>query len=140
MSASPVITLFVYGSLRVGGGNPHASFLHSRCRHAGVGIMRGRLFRNGTQWGALYEPDGNLSVRGDVFELPPDSAESMLLSLDRYEGIGAGLPAPPGYHRRIVSVTIDASAPVVACWAWLYVSPLNGWHHVRSGDALAGRG
>jgi gamma-glutamylcyclotransferase (GGCT)/AIG2-like uncharacterized protein YtfP len=127
--------LFIYGSLRVGSANPHAAFLHSCCRHFGRGRMSGRLFRNGSVHGALYEPGGTGSVIGDVLELPAGRVGEMLSSLDRYEGIGAGLPAPPAFKRELVAVSLEDHTPV-ECWAWLYIHPVKGLNHIRHGDAL----
>jgi gamma-glutamylcyclotransferase (GGCT)/AIG2-like uncharacterized protein YtfP len=127
--------LFIYGSLRAGSGNPHAAFLHSCCRHGGMGRMPGRLFRHGSVHGALYEPGTAGSVVGDVLELPGGSVEEMLTSLDRYEGIGAGLPAPAAFKRELVTVSL-ADGTLLQCWAWLYIHPVKGMIHVRHGDAL----
>ncbi len=134
-AASPVSLLFVYGSLRPGSRNPHAAFLPTRCRTLGTAAMPGRLFRNGTHFAALHEPESESCVIGDVMELPPDRAGEMLTSLDRYEGIGAGLPHPPSYVRNCIPAVLpDGTAH--NCWAWLWNLPVNGMKHVRHGDSL----
>ncbi len=134
-AASPVSLLFVYGSLRPGSRNPHAAFLLTRCRTLGTAAMPGRLFRNGTHFAALHEPESECCVIGDVMELPPDRAGEMLTSLDRYEGIGAGLPHPPSYVRNCIPAVLpDGTAH--NCWAWLWNLPVNGMKHVRHGDSL----
>ena len=135
MPPVPVPLLFVYGSLRLGSANPHAAFLHARCRTVGAGRMRGRLFRNGLLYGALYEQESSSSVIGDVLELPAGHSGDILVSLDRYEGIGGGMPKPAAYHRSLVKVSL-ANDTVVECWAWLYALPLTGCTHIRHGDAL----
>jgi gamma-glutamylcyclotransferase (GGCT)/AIG2-like uncharacterized protein YtfP len=136
MSAALLVPLlFIYGSLRVGSANPHAPFLHRRCRHAGTGRMPGRLFRNGSLHGALYEPESASRVIGDIFELPEETAAEMLTSLDRYEGIGAGVPAPASFKRELVGVHLPDGTPL-KCWAWLYTQPLKGFSHIRHGDVL----
>ena len=136
-AASPVSLLFVYGSLRPGSRNPHAVFLLARCRALGPAAMPGRLFRNGTHFAALHEPESESRVLGDVMELPPDRAGEMLTSLDRYEGIGAGLPDPPFYIRHCIPVMLPDGTHLT-CWAWLWNLPVNGMKHVRHGDALKG--
>src|SRR6187455_3081464 len=118
-AASLVSLLFVYGSLRPGSSNPHASFLLARCRLLGGAVMPGRLFRNGTHLAALHEPGSESRVLGEVMELPPDRTEQMLASLDRYEGIGTGLPDPPSYVRQSVTVTLEDGRCLI-CWAWLW--------------------
>ncbi len=134
-AASPVSLLFVYGSLRPGSRNPHAVFLLARCRAFGPATMPGRLFRNGTHFAALHEPESDNRVLGDVMELPSDRAVEMLTSLDRYEGIGAGLLNPPSYNRAHVPVILT-DGTLLTCWAWLWNLPVNGMKHVRHGDAL----
>ncbi len=133
---SPASLLFVYGTLRLGSHNPHAVFLHSRCRRTGSARMPGRLFRIGSVYGALYEPDSESSVLGDVLELPEHSAQEILGSLDRYEGIGAGLPRPATFRRERVRAIME-SGEEVKCWTWIYNLPVKGCSHVRHGDALA---
>ena len=133
---SPASPLFVYGSLRKGSPNPHAAFLHSRCLFRGVARMRGRLYRNGSIYGALYEPAGASTVLGDVIELPEESAAEILTSLDRYEGIGAGLPRPTLFRRELVKVTMEDETEWL-CWTWLYNQPLKGCSLIRHGDALS---
>ena len=70
-------------------------------------------------------------------ELPSDCAGEMLTSLDRYEGIGTGLPDPPSYVRNSVAVTLEDGTGLT-CWAWLWNLPLTGMRHLRHGDALKG--
>jgi len=138
MSATPPVPrLFVYGSLRMGSANPHAAFLHARSRPLGSGKMPGRLYRAGPQHVAVYEQESASHVWGDVLELPPDRAEEMLTSLDRYEGIGTGLPKPATFRRDRVNVALEDGA-VVECWAWLYDLPVKGCSHLRHGDSLKG--
>lgn len=136
MSAAVLVPLlFIYGSLRVGSVNPHAAFLHSCCRHTGKGRMPGRLFRNGSTHAALYEPEGAGVVIGDVLELPANRVPEMLTSLDRYEGIGAGLPLPPAFKRELVAVSLTDGTRI-ECWAWLFTQSVKGFLHIRNGDAL----
>lgn len=70
-------------------------------------------------------------------ELPAGHADNMLISLDRYEGIGAGLSTPPCYVRQCVSATLHDGTPL-RCWAWLWNLPVDGMKHLRHGDALKG--
>ena len=99
--------------------------------------MPGRLFRNGSHFCALHEPESSSQVLGVVMELPADHAADILISLDRYEGIGAGLSDPPSYVRQCVSATPSDGSPVL-CWAWLWNLPVDGMKHLRHGDALKG--
>ncbi len=97
--------------------------------------MAGRLFRTGSVYAALHEPGENGSVVGDVFELPHDRTREMLASLDRYEGIGTGLPGPPPFKRELVDVALlDGSS--MACWAWTTSRPVTSMRPVPHGDAF----
>ena len=137
MSDRPsVLPLFVYGTLRKGSANPHAVFLHSRCRHTGTARMPGRLFRSTATYGALYEPGSNTKVLGDLLELPAAAAQEILTSLDRYEGIGPGMPRPHPFRRDVVQVERE-DGEMVECWTWLYNLPTKGCSLVRHGDALS---
>ena len=136
MSAAPPVTrVFVYGSLRPGSTNPHATFLSFRCPSLGRAKIRGRLFRNGLQFAAVHEPNGHKEVTGDVLVLPELHAGDIIESLDRYEGIGAGMPGPPAFHRRLIPVTL-AGGEMLVCWAWLFALSIAGLPEVRSGDCL----
>ena len=99
--------------------------------------MPGRLFRNGSVHGALHEPDHSGTVVGDVLELPPDSRDEILATIDRYEGIGARLPRPAAFRRERVTVIMDADGSPAECWAWLYNLPVKGASHIRHGDILS---
>ena len=115
--------------------NPHAAFLHSVCRSLGPATIPGRLFINGTHFGALHEPETKGRVVGEVLELPAGRDDAILASLDRYEGIGNGLAAPQRYVRQCLPATLD-DGTILACWAWLWNLPVHGVKHLRHGDSL----
>jgi len=97
--------------------------------------MRGRLYRRGAGFAAIHEPDGASEIVGEVLELPGAGAEQILDSLDRYEGIGRGLPGPPAFARERISVALDGST-ALECWVWTYCGPVEDLILVRNGDAL----
>ena len=134
-AAPPVPHLFVYGSLRTGGLNPHAAFLHSVCRILGSATIPGRLFSNGTHFAALHELESNGRVIGEVLELPPGRDAAILTSLDRYEGIGTGLSISQCYVRQCLAATLG-DGTILSCWAWLWNLPVKGMKHLRHGDSL----
>jgi gamma-glutamylcyclotransferase (GGCT)/AIG2-like uncharacterized protein YtfP len=135
-AATPVIRVFVYGTLRPGSTNPHAVFLSFRCRSLGCARVRGRLFRHGAQFAAIYEPDGSKEITGEIFLLPADHGEQVLESLDRYEGIGVGLRGEPAFQReRVMAILTDGNC--MECWTWVFALPVNGLTEIRGGDAQA---
>ena len=137
MSADPPATpVFVYGTLRPGSANPHAAFLTARCRPLGTARLKARLYRVGAHFAAV--PDAHSRVTGEVLLLPPAGAGGILESLDRYEGIGAGLPGPPSYRREKVTVLLAGGEPL-ECWTWLYCRDVQGLAEVSGGDALSGK-
>lgn len=128
--------VFVYGTLRHGSTNPHAAFLSFRCRRIGSAKLPGRLFRHGAHFAAVHEPESKKEVVGDILLLPHPYAGEILQSLDRYEGIGAGLAGQPVFQRhKVMAVLEDGNR--VECWTWLFLLPVQGLMEIRSGDALA---
>jgi gamma-glutamylcyclotransferase (GGCT)/AIG2-like uncharacterized protein YtfP len=140
---NPCLPVFLYGPLRPGSSHPYAVLLASRCRQLGPGRMKGRLFRRGAGFAAIYEPNGAAEIIGEVLELPDAGAEQILDSLDRFEGIGigTGLPGAPVFVRERIPVELFDCAPL-ECWVWTYCGPVEDLAPVRNGDALAmlGRG
>ncbi|HUE95594.1 MAG TPA: gamma-glutamylcyclotransferase family protein [Longimicrobiaceae bacterium] len=91
--------LFVYGTLRRGGG------MHSLldgCRLHAEATVRGSLFDLGTYPALVLDDRG--TVHGEVWECPRET----LLRLDSYEGVGEGL------FRR---VRIEVGS--VPCWTYI---------------------
>ncbi len=93
------IHLFVYGTLRSGGG---AAGLLRGCRLAGTGAVAGTLYDLG-EYPALVL-DGRGPVDGEVWRCPGD----LLDRLDEYEGVPGGL-----YLRTMVEV--DGAE----CWTYV---------------------
>jgi gamma-glutamylcyclotransferase (GGCT)/AIG2-like uncharacterized protein YtfP len=136
MSATALcLPVFLYGPLRPGSSHPYALLLASRCRVLGTAKMKGRLFRRGTGFAAIYEPEGAAEILGEVLELPGAGAEQILDSLDRFEGIGIGQPGAPVFVRERLPVMLLDRAPL-ECWVWTYSGPVADLAPVRNGDAL----
>jgi gamma-glutamylcyclotransferase (GGCT)/AIG2-like uncharacterized protein YtfP len=95
--------LFVYGSLRRGGG---AGDLLSGCELVGEGTVSGTLYDIGGRFPAvvLY---GDVPVRGEVWRCPPE----LLCHLDAYEGTDSGL------FRR-VAIEVQLNGEPVPCWVY----------------------
>lgn len=96
---APAVRLFVYGTLRSGGG---AAGLLRDGRPVGTGTVAGTLYDLG-RYPALVL-DGRGPVEGEVWRCPPDA----LARLDEYEGVADGL-----YSRVLVDVE------GVPCWTYV---------------------
>lgn len=118
------VRLFVYGTLRSGGG---ASGLLRGCRLAGAGTVAGTLYDLG-RYPALVL-DGRWPVEGEVWRCPPDA----LAGLDEYEGVAEGL-----FER----VEVDVEG--VPCWTYvagaLLVDRLTPGRRIASGRWPPGAG
>ncbi len=95
----PAVRLFVYGTLRSGGG---AAGLLRDGRRVGPGTVAGTLYDLG-RYPALVL-DGRGPVEGEVWRCPADA----LTRLDEYEGVAEGL-----FER----VEVDVEG--VPCWTYV---------------------
>jgi gamma-glutamylcyclotransferase (GGCT)/AIG2-like uncharacterized protein YtfP len=75
--------IFLYGTLRRGGGADH---LLRGCTPLGPATVRGRLYDLGTYPALVLDPAGH-PVHGEVWECPAQ----LVGELDRYEGTAVGL-------------------------------------------------
>lgn len=128
MSGEPCRLLFVYGTLRPGGGAEH--FLEGRAQLIGDAEADGLLYR--ISWYPGLTP-GEGRVKGALWEMGDPAA--LLPVLDAYEGCGPGDPAPQEYVRELVAVR-GPDGPVTA-WIYRYAWPLEGPERIASGDFLA---
>jgi gamma-glutamylcyclotransferase (GGCT)/AIG2-like uncharacterized protein YtfP len=116
--------LFVYGTLRTGGG---AAGLLDSCEHLGTGTVRGILYDIDGRFPALvlYETEG--TVQGEIWRCPA----ALLPSLDRYEGTADGL------FRRVAT---EVETPRGRTPCWLYTAgpalsrKLSADRRIPSGD------
>lgn len=95
---SPGIHLFVYGTLRSGGG---AAGLLRGCRLVGMGTVAGTLYDLGDYPALLL--DGGGLVEGEVWSCPAEALDR----LDEYEGV------PDGLYLR-VRVAVEGTE----CWTY----------------------
>jgi len=116
--------LFVYGTLLARSAHPMAALLRQRSTPLAPGWFAGRLYDLGAYPGALYEPDSETKVFGEVLNLSP----AVLPLLDRYEGLHE---QPAEYVRR--RVPVQTAAGPVACWAYLYCGPVSESRRILSG-------
>jgi gamma-glutamylcyclotransferase (GGCT)/AIG2-like uncharacterized protein YtfP len=102
-------TLFVYGTL-MGRAAPRRHPLLRGAKFVTGASITGALYDLGEYPGLVRASRGARPVRGELFELPDDSAERMLRALDRYEG--------SEFVRRRVYVTLP-NGRRRAAWAYL---------------------
>lgn len=117
--------LFVYGTLRSGA--PMHGLIEGRVRALGPAVAPGRLLDLG-DFPALAPPAGaDDRVRGELYRIEAGEAESLLDSLDRYEG--------RSFSRERVRVA-GPDGPVAA-WLYLWRGDPRGRRIVPGGDYLA---
>lgn len=121
------VWLFVYGSLRRdadGGQHP----LLAAATFAGPATVAGTLYR--VDWYPGLVPGSEGTVHGEVFELPRERADQILMALDDYEG--------GGFRRRkvVASVHGSTSGGSTSCdaWAYTYIGPVHALERIASGD------
>ena len=126
--------LFVYGTLRAGGGRPLARWFPGRVVRLGPGRVAGALLDLGGYPGLVEDVPG--TVRGEVYRL--QAPRQILAALDAYEGCAPHSPHPHEYERVRRAVTLDDGRRVTA-WVYLYRGPRRGRWRIPSGDWLARR-
>jgi pyruvate carboxylase len=114
--------LFVYGSLRRGGGNRFAELLQRSGQLVGGGKVQGRLYEIAEYPGLVRSEDQGRWVQGEVYRL---ITKSVWDALDEYEG--------PDYRREIVEAYLDSGKRVRVA-AYVYVRRVEGKREIESGD------
>jgi gamma-glutamylcyclotransferase (GGCT)/AIG2-like uncharacterized protein YtfP len=107
--------LFVYGTLRQGYDLRLMNKVRHLIRYIGQGKVNADLYDLGRYPGAVRRREAT-EVIGDVFELI--NPESVLRTLDRYEGIGPGKAATEFVRRR--SRVKLRSGQTVTAWVYWY--------------------
>ncbi|HXB34809.1 MAG TPA: gamma-glutamylcyclotransferase family protein [Puia sp.] len=107
--------LFVYGTLRQGYDLRLMDKVRHLIRYIGQGKVNADLYDLGRYPGAVRRREAT-EVIGDVFELM--NPESVLRTLDRYEGIGPGKAATEFVRRR--SRVKLRSGQTVTAWVYWY--------------------
>jgi gamma-glutamylcyclotransferase (GGCT)/AIG2-like uncharacterized protein YtfP len=117
VTAGRTTHLFVYGTLRSGGG---AAGLLRGCEHVGTGTVAGTLYDLGAYPALVLDGEGR--VEGEVWRCPAKA----LARLDEYEGV------PEGLYRR-VAVQVGGAD----CWTYVagpaLRSRLTPERRIRSG-------
>ncbi|GHB69762.1 gamma-glutamylcyclotransferase family protein [Persicitalea jodogahamensis] len=113
--------LFVYGTLMRGHENPFSQTLRAGSEFVGKGHFTGKLYRVDWYPGALYLPDEQSLVWGEVYRL--FDFEKLIPELDEYEDVLVD-EAASLYLRREVPVNLTDGQQLV-CWTYLYNQPIG---------------
>lgn len=124
-------SVFVYGTLRRGGSN------HFRMDHAefvGLGKVAGAIHLIDSNPELVF-PALKLDVEGHVVGEVYLVSETLLKSLDAFEGICERYEEPYEYRRVRVGVEMETGGSVSA-WIWEWNSGLDGARPLPEGDWL----
>lgn len=126
--------IFVYGTLRSGGGAPGgvSGLLEDRADRVGAGEIAGRLYEAGPYPAGVSDDEGR--IRGEVFRLQEPGRS--LPVLDRYEGC---TPDGEGLYRREQTAVEMEDGETVTAWAYLYNRDTSSLEPLPSGDWLEAR-
>jgi len=127
--------LFVYGTLRQGGGSPLLQKLSEHAAFVSKGRFRGRLYLVSDYPGVVASDDFREWVMGEVYALR--HPETVLAELDRYEECGPGFAEPTEYVRCRQDIQLENGATCSA-WVYLYNLPTANLRLLPSGDFLSG--
>ena len=113
--------IFVYGLLKSMYENEPAKFIRKNCDLVGEAAFPGTLVDIGTYPGAVYEPDSELKVHGEVFKIKRNK-EELVTFLDRFEGVGPEFDQPNEYKREVIPVQTKTGELFASCylynWDW----------------------
>lgn len=124
--------LFVYGTLLTGLENQFAHYLQNHSKYVGKGYFFGHLYDVGHYPGAIYDPESEEKVEGDIILLNND--KEILSVLDAYEGVGSTHPQPNEYRREII-VVYHGEQPL-HCWTYLYNHPVQYLIKIHPGNYI----
>ena len=124
--------LFVYGTLMRGFDHPMANLLSRSAEFIGKARCQGRLYLVKHYPGLVLSDDASDVVFGELVRLR--TPEASLVTLDDYEGCGAGA-ASPQYLRQVLPVTLD-DGTVSEAWTYVYNRPVAKLKRITSGRFL----
>ncbi|MCZ6819839.1 MAG: gamma-glutamylcyclotransferase [Calditrichaeota bacterium] len=122
--------LFVYGTLRAGGGCTTGRVLEKYGVLLGPGTFNGKLYDLGGFPGAVASIIPRDLVKGELFQLYNPAV--LLPFLDKYEGCGGIAPL---FRRDLSEIWLDSGAGAMA-WIYLCSRSISGSPIIESGDYL----
>lgn len=131
---TPVIHLFVYGSLRRGFQHPVFDYIKNHFTFVSNGKVNGRLYDLGTYPAAIPFNDGN-GLIGELFVANSEEDFDWAISqLDDYEGLNPEADETPLYRREKVEVLYNGNTTIA--WIYWYNNSVDGKPVIESGDVL----
>ncbi|MDX2245440.1 MAG: gamma-glutamylcyclotransferase family protein [Bacteroidia bacterium] len=124
--------LFVYGTLLRDTENPMSAYLKSKSTFVNEGTMSGKLFKVDFYPGAVFLPESNQKVHGEIYSI--QNPEEVFEVLDTYENYTPQAPEQSLFTRKVVPVNV--AGETVYCWAYLYNHRTEGLKQLDSGYFL----
>lgn len=130
---TPVIHLFVYGSLRRGFQHPVFDYIKNHFTFVADGIAKGRLYDLGTYPAAIPAADGHLV--GELFVAnSEDDFDWAISQLDDYEGLNPEAGETSLYRREQVEIMHNGNRSVA--WVYWFNGSVEGKSVIESGDVM----
>lgn len=131
---SPVVKLFVYGSLRSGFRNPAYEYLTKYFQLLGEAVVKGKLYDNGSIPVAV-STNSDAFITGELYETKNAAEFSWVIEqLDDYEGLNVEAGEQSLYKREKV-IAFQQGLPAEA-WIYWYNRPTDHMTEIDTGDIL----
>ena len=130
----PSYRLFVYGSLRSGFRNPAYQYLTKYFHCMGEGVVKGKLYDNGSYPVAIPSESESL-INGELYLLNNEEEFAWVFEqLDDYEGLNVEDGETPMYTRE--PVTVFQEGNLYDAWIYWFNGSVNGMKEIATGDVL----
>lgn len=130
---TPLIHLFVYGSLRRGFRHPVFDYIKNHFTFVADGTVKGRLYDLGLYPAAV--PDENGKLIGELFVANSEEDFNWAISqLDDYEGLNPEADETPLYRRE--KATVSYNNQESTAWIYWFNSSVEGKPVIESGDVM----
>lgn len=127
------VLLFVYGTLHPDYQGKPSEFLRARSQRLGPAFTSGRLYDAGPFPVAVFDPESQDRIYGELLELT--ALPATLDWLDRYEGYNPRRPLTNLFIRS--EITVFAHDIPYPCFAYQAAHPPENLPLIASGDYLA---
>jgi gamma-glutamylcyclotransferase (GGCT)/AIG2-like uncharacterized protein YtfP len=114
--------LFVYGTLKSDYENPYAIALRDKSALVGTGFILGKIVQISWYPGLLLTSNNDEKVFGEVYLLPEDSDELMIM-LDTYEGV-SNPPDPKDEYKKTEVTATMANDEKIRVMVYEYIGPI----------------
>lgn len=132
--STPVIHLFVYGSLRRGFQHPVFDYIKNHFTFVSYASANGKMFDFGDYPAAIPTNDGG-NIVGELFVANSDDDFNWAISqLDDYEGLNPEAGELALYKRELATVAYNQSE--TTAWIYWFNGDVTGKPLIESGDVL----